>query len=363
MARAFAEIDAAAITFNTATLAGRALTSEVCAVVKANGYGHGAATAAAAALAGGATRLGVAQVGEGIALREEGFDAPIWLFSEPDPGELVDCVRYRLEPPLYTERGCDAAIEAARGSTLPVHLMIDTGMHRVGVRPENAVSLATYLASQPHLELSSIWTHLAVADEPGNPYTDRQLDVFESALFDIEAAGVAVPLSHAANSAATIAVPRARRDVVRPGIALYGMPPGPAIEGLVELKPAMKLWSTVSFVKRLKAGDRISYGLHTTLSSDATIATIPIGYADGVARRWWKKGVVLVHGQRCKIAGVVTMDQMMVDVGDLPVLTGDEAVLIGRQGDEEISATEWADALGTINYEITCGIGPRVRRI
>jgi alanine racemase len=363
MARAFAEIDANAITFNTAALAGRALTSEVCAVVKANGYGHGATTAAAAALAGGATRLGVAQVEEGIALREEGFDTPIWLFSEPDPGEMVDCVRYRLEPPLYTEPGCDAAIEAVRGSTLPVHLMIDTGMHRVGVLPENAVSVAAYVASQPGLELTSVWTHLAVADEPGNAYTDQQLDVFETALSDIEAAGVGVPISHAANSAATIAVPRARRDVVRPGIAIYGMPPSPALDGLIELRPAMKLWSTVSLVKRLRAGDRISYGLRSTLSSDANIATIPIGYADGVARRWWEMGEVLVHGQRCKIVGVVTMDQIMVNVGNLPVVTGDEAVLIGRQGDDEISATEWAEALGTINYEISCGIGPRVRRI
>jgi alanine racemase len=141
------------------------------------------------------------------------------------------------------------------------------------------------------------------------------------------------------------------------------MSPSHAVAGFIELKPAMKLWSTVSLVKRLRAGDRLSYGLRTILARDANIATIPIGYADGVVRRWWEKGEVLIHGDRCKIAGVVTMDQMMVDVGDRPVLAGDEAVLIGRQGDEEISATEWADALGTINYEITCGIGNRVRRI
>jgi alanine racemase len=362
MARAFAEIDVAAITYNTAVMVGRALTSDVCAVVKADGYGHGAATAAAAALAGGASRLGVAQVSEGIALREEGFDVPIWLFSEPDPGEFVDCVRYRLEPPLYTERGLQAAVDAVRGSVLRVHVMIDTGMHRVGASPETAAPVATSVASQAGLELISIWTHLAVADDPGNPYTDRQLDLFETALSEVEAAGLQVPLTHAANSAATIAFPRSHRDVVRPGIALYGMPPSAALGAMIELKPAMKLWSTVSLVKRLKAGDRLSYGLRTTLTHDANIATLPIGYADGVARRWWEHGEVLIHGQRCKIAGVVTMDQMMVDCGDLPVVVGDEAVLIGYQGDQEISATEWADALGTINYEITCGIGARVRR-
>ncbi|MFW2383612.1 MAG: alanine racemase [Acidimicrobiales bacterium] len=363
MARAFAEIDPTAITLNTATLAGRALTSEVCAVVKANGYGHGAATAAAAAIAGGATRLGVAQVQEGISLREDGFDLPIWLLSEPDPGEFVDCVRYRLEPPLYSEPGIQAAADAVRGSALSVHLMIDTGMHRVGARPEDAVSTAINLARHSGLELSSIWTHLAVADEPGNPYTNRQLDMFENILSTLEAAGLEIPLTHAANSAATIALPRSHREVVRPGIALYGMPPSAALMGMVELTPAMKLWSTVSLVKRLQAGDRLSYGLRTTLSRDANIATIPIGYADGVARRWWETGEVLIQGQRCKIVGVVTMDQIMVDCGDLPIAAGDEAVLIGRQGEEEITATEWADALGTINYEVTCGIGPRVRRI
>ena len=213
------------------------------------------------------------------------------------------------------------------------------------------------------LELGSVWTHLAVADEPGNPYTDRQLDAFDSVLDELAQAGIEVPLVHAANSAATIAVPRAHRDVVRPGVALYGLPPSVALDGQVELRPAMKLWTTVSLVKRLRAGDRLSYGLRTTLARDATIATLPIGYADGVPRRWWQPGEVLIHGERCKIVGVVTMDQLMVDVGELPVHAGDEAVLIGSQGDEEITATDLAMALDTINYEITCGIGHRVERI
>ncbi|NNE94653.1 MAG: alanine racemase, partial [Acidimicrobiales bacterium] len=147
------------------------------------------------------------------------------------------------------------------------------------------------------------------------------------------------------------------------GVALYGLPPSDALTGRVELRPAMKLWTTVSLVKRLRAGERLSYGLRTTLGRDATIATLPIGYADGVPRRWWEPGEVLIHGEKCKIVGVVTMDQLMVDVGDLPVQAGDEAVLIGSQGAQEISATDLAAALDTINYEITCGIGSRVERV
>ncbi len=361
MARAFAEIDSAAITANTSTLSQLARGAEVCAVVKANGYGHGAETAARAALAGGATRLGVAHVSEGLALREAGFDVPIWLFSEPEPQEFQKCVQFHLEPPVYSERGIEA-LKSVAGS-LEVHLMIDTGMHRVGLEPTEAVSVATQIRSIPQAAIGSIWTHLAVADEPANPYTDQQLDIFDQALADLDSAGIEIPLTHAANSAGTIAVPRSHRDVVRPGVALYGLPPSPELAGMVPLQPAMKLWSRVGLVKRHRAGERISYGLRTRFAVDTTVATLPIGYADGVRRGWWEQGSVLIHGQRCKIVGVITMDQMMVDVGSLDVVAGDEAVLIGCQGDAEISATEWAAALDTINYEITCGIGPRVDRI
>ncbi len=363
MARAFAEIDREAITANTRMLRSCAAGAALCAVVKADGYGHGAVTASEAALAGGATRLGVAQVQEGIALREAGLDVPIWLFSEPHPRQFADCVRYALEPPLYSRRGLDAAEELGSHATLTVHLMIDTGMHRVGCSPDEAPSIAARIEGAPGLVLGSVWTHLAVADEPGNPYTDSQLDRFDTALAAIERTGTYVAMTHAANSAATIAVPRAHRDVVRPGVSLYGMPPSPALAGAVDLVPALRLWTEVSFVKRLRAGDRVSYGLRSELARDATVATLPVGYADGVRRRWWETGAVLVHGHRCPIVGVVTMDQLMIDCGDLDVVPGDEAVLIGRQGNEEITASDWAAALGTINYEITCGIGPRVQRI
>lgn len=360
MARAFAQISTEAITANTRTLAARAGSAEVCAVVKANGYGHGAETAARAALVGGATRLGVAQVSEGIALREVGFDVPVWLFSEPDPTEFADCAKFGLEPPIYSERGLHALGEVQ--DDLTVHLMVDTGMHRVGVAPGEAVSVAMQIRSLPQATIGSVWTHLAVADELSNPYTDAQLDTFDEVLSRLDDAGVEVPLRHAANTAGTIAVPRAHLDVVRPGVGLYGMPPSVELDGMVDLQPAMKLWTSVSLVKSHAAGERISYGLRTTFDRRTTVATLPIGYADGVARRWWRDGVVLIHGQRCKIVGVVTMDQMMVDVTGLDVEAGDEAVLIGQQGDDEITATEWATALGTINYEVTCNISPRVLR-
>ncbi len=363
MASAYAEIDEAAITHNTHILGDCAGEAAVCAVVKANGYGHGAETTARAALAGGATRLGVARVAEGVALREAGFEEPIWLFSEPEPTEFAACARFQLEPPVYSERGWDAAVATGASGPLNVHVMVDTGMHRVGCSVETAAQWAQHVDSSPGLSLRSVWTHLAVADEPGNPYTDQQLDRFDEALASIAAAGVEVPLVHAANSAGTIAAPRSHHNVVRPGIALYGLAPSQALAGVADLRPAMKLWSTVSLVKRLRAGDRVSYGLRTELRKDANIATLPIGYADGARRGWWEQGVVLIHGQRCKIVGVITMDQMMVDCGDLPVGPGDEAVLIGEQAGERITADEWASALGTINYEITCGIGTRVERI
>ncbi|NNF52979.1 MAG: alanine racemase [Acidimicrobiales bacterium] len=363
MARAYAEIDMAAITHNTRILGERAGGSSVCAVVKANGYGHGAETAARAALAGGATRLGVAQVAEGVALRDLGFGEPVWLFSEPEPSEFATCGRFHLEPPVYSERGWEAAVATGAKSPLHVHVMVDTGMHRVGCSVESAAHWAQRLDSSPGLSLRSVWTHLAVADEPDHPYTGHQLDRFDEALDSIADAGVELPLVHAANSAGTIAVPRSHFHVVRPGVALYGMAPSPALAGMADLRPAMKLWSTVSLVKRLRAGDRVSYGLRTELRKDANIATLPIGYADGARRGWWEHGEVLIHGERCKIVGVITMDQMLVDCGDLPVGPGDEAVLIGAQANENISADEWAKALGTINYEITCGIGARVERI
>jgi alanine racemase len=221
------------------------------------------------------------------------------------------------------------------------------------------------VVADPLLELGGVWTHLAVADDPDAPETDEQLTLYEQVLASLVEAGIDPGIRHAANSGGVLAHPRSRYDLVRPGIALYGIAPSPDVAGLVELEPALSLTARVSFVKSVSAGDRVSYGLRHTFDHDTTVATVPIGYADGVARRLGLVGgAVLIGGCRRPIVGVVTMDQLMVDCGDRDgdVRVGDEVVLLGRQGDEFIGAGEWADLLGAIPYEIVCGFGPRLPR-
>jgi alanine racemase len=233
----------------------------------------------------------------------------------------------------------------------------------VGADPGDVLGLAKEIASHPELDLEALWTHCAVADEPDNPFTDEQLDRFDAVAAELERAGLLPPMRHAANTAAAIEHPRSRYDLVRAGIGIYGVSPAPALDGRVDLRPAMSLRAEVSMVKRVAAGERVSYGLRHRFARDTVVATVPIGYADGVPRRLSAVGgEVLVGGRRRPIVGVVTMDQLMVDCGDDAVAVGDEVVLIGAQGDEVITAAEWAAPLDTIAYEIVCGIGPRVPR-
>jgi len=363
----WAEIDLDAIRANVRTLAGAAAPAALMTVVKADGYGHGAVPVARAALDAGAQGLGVALVEEGAELRAAGIDAPVLVLSEPPPPAAPAVVALGLTPVAYTRPGIDALAKAVADSgaeALPVHLKVDTGMHRVGCTTDDACALAETIAARDELRLEGVLTHFAVADEPDNPYTGEQLDRFEGVLDDLRRAGVQFDLVHAANSAALLAfTDRARFDLVRCGIAAYGVPPAPSLAGRVPLRPAMALKARVSHVKRLPAGARLSYGLRYTMPADGTVATVPVGYADGVPRALSATGgEVLVRGRRHPIAGTVTMDQLMVDVGDTPVDVGDEVVLLGRDGDAEITADEWADRLGTIAYEIVCGIGARVPR-
>jgi alanine racemase len=238
-------------------------------------------------------------------------------------------------------------------------------MHRVGAPPEAALGLADAVNRRPELRLSALWTHLAVADEPANPFTAEQLERFERVRTTLQRRGVLPELVHAANSAGLIAHPASRYNFVRCGIAVYGLDPAPALTGRVDLRPAMSLKARVSYVKEVPAGDGISYGLRYRFDSHAVVATVPLGYADGVTRRLsFAGGEVLLGGRRYPIAGTVTMDQIMVDCGpDADVAAGDEVVLIGRQGSEQITAQEWADRLDTIAYEVVCGVGPRVPRL
>ena len=367
MPRAWAEVSLGAIAANVEALRRAAAPAEVCAVVKADGYGHGAAPVARAALQAGAAWLAVAQVPEATELRDAGIEAPILLLSEPRPDEVDEALAARVRVTVYTADMVErlARADAERGvPPVAVHLKVDTGMHRVGAAPEDLVGLAKAVAAQPSLVLESVWTHCAVADEPGNPFTALQLERYEAALADVAAAGIEVPLRHAANSAAAIAHPASRYDLVRRGIAVYGIPPAPALDGAVPLEPAVRLATEVSLVKPVRAGEAVSYGLIDPLSSDSRVATLPIGYADGVHRALGGlRQDVLIRGRRCPMVGVVTMDQVMVDVGpDSDVAQGDEAVLLGAQGGERITPDDWAAALGTISYEVVCAIGARVER-
>ncbi len=360
------EIDLDAIGHNVGVLAALVAPAALMAVVKADAYGHGAVPIAQAALGAGATALGVALVEEGVALRDAGIDAPILVLSEPAVEAAPEVVARHLTPAVYTEAGVDALAKAVADSGAPplgVHLKIDTGMHRVGAPRSTAVALASRIASFPELVLEGVCTHLAVADEPESGYTERQLEQFRGACADLAAVGLHWQVSHAANSAGAINFPDARLDVVRLGIAVYGVLPAPGVGDHLGLRPALSLRSRVSHVKRVAAGERISYGLRYELTHDATIATVPIGYADGVPRNLGATGAeVLIRGRRVPIAGTVTMDQLMLDVGDLAIEPGDVVTLIGDDDAERVTAEEWALRMGTIGYEIVCGLGPRVPR-
>jgi alanine racemase len=356
--------------------------------VKADGYGHGAVAVGRAALEGGATWLAVATVEEGVALREAGIDAAVLVLSEPSPEAMGQAAAGRLIPTVYSLTGVEAAEQAAAaaGRTLAVHVKVDTGMHRVGADPSALARTIAAVVMAPHLECGALWTHLAVADgtnEEDREFTVGQLRLFSELRRLVADLGVEIPLVHVANSAATICFPESHLDMVRCGIALFGVLPCPALEAAfvdacaragasvertgtryADLRPALSLRAEVSHVRRLEAGERPSYGRLRALSVPSVVATVPVGYADGIPRRYFSEGgTVLIGGHRRPLAGAVTMDQIMVDCGaDAEVSAGDEVVLIGRQGDERLTAWDWAEVLGTISYEVLCGIGPRVPR-
>jgi alanine racemase len=352
-----AEVDLGAVRDNVRAL--QPATAQLMAVVKADGYGHGAAHVARAALEAGATWLGVALVEEGVELREAGIDAPILVLSEFPEGASAQALAAGLTPTVYTDRGLREIADARRGSG--IHLKVDTGMHRVGASPQDALLLAA-AALEAGLEVEGVWTHFARSEELDDPTTDRQLERFLGLIDELGARGIRPRLRHAANSGAAIGRAETHLDMVRTGIAIYGIAPGPQVAGLVTLRPAMRLRSRVSLVRGVAAGEGISYGHRYHPSRATTIATVPVGYADGYRRALTAEGQVLIRGRRMPVAGTVTMDQLMVDCGDQPVESGDEVVLMGTQGDEEIRAEELAAWAGTIGYEIVTGIGPRVPR-
>ena len=367
---AWAEIDLAAVAHNVGVLRAAAAPAVVWAVVKADGYGHGSVDVSRAVLDAGAEGLCVALVQEARVLRDAGIDAPMLVLSAQPSGQAAEAVALGVTSAVIDAAGM-AALDAAAldaGRIHDVHLKIDTGMHRMGCAPEDAADLAVLAAAASGLRLAGVFTHLATADEPDHPAVALQFARFDQALAAVRAVGVDPGVVHIANSAGALALPSAHRDLVRAGIAIYGISPGAGVDHLASvLRPAMSLHARVSRVQRVQAGEGVSYGLRHTVQRETTIATVPIGYADGVPRRSFVTGVeVLIGGTRRPIVGVVSMDQLMIDVGDDEVVVGDRVVLIGEQagaqGVGRILAAEWADRLGTIGYEIVCGISARVPR-
>jgi len=358
------EIDLSAIEHNVRQIRAEIGESDLCAVVKADAYGHGDIPVAEAAIRGGATWLAVALVEEGVRLREADIDVPILVLSEPSLEDVLPIVTFGLTPTAYRKEFVEElALVAHNATTLPypVHMKVDTGMHRVGASPVEAFEIARTIESDERLTLQGVFTHFSVADTDA-AYTEAQ----NSALIDfveaIEAEGIAPKLLHSANTAAAFDLPDTRHDLCRVGLGIFGLRPhansGPAID----LAPAMRVVSHVAYTHRLPAGARPSYGRRRPLASPGTVVTIPIGYADGVDRNLSDIGSVLIGGRRYPFAGTVTMDMALVDVGEDDVTVGDEVVLIGSQGNESITPQDWADLLGTISYEIVCDFGPRLTR-
>lgn len=370
MSATTAYVSRAAIAANVATLDATVGDAMVCAVVKADGYGHGAVRAAEAALDGGAAWLAVASVAEARVLRGAGVDAPLLVLSEPDldTSQIEQALTMGLRLVVFREatvRAVDAVAIALGVPEVPLHLKADTGMRRVGCEPDEAVALAKVITAAERTRLEGTMTHLAVADEPGLPTTDAQLDAFDRILTDLADAGIEPGIRHAANSAGAIAHPRSRYDMVRTGISIYGIPPAPELAGSIDLVPALRWTAPVRHVKRVRAGEKVSYGHRYTFDRATTVATVAAGYADGVRRALGLRGGrVLLGGEPRPIVGVVTMDQLMVDCGpDAQVQVGDEAVLLGRQTRSEITADDIAGLVDTISYEIVCGLSSRVPRI
>ena len=365
-----ARIRTAAIEANVRRLAALAPEAAFCAVVKADGYGHGAVAAARAAVAGGASWLAVATVTEALEVAEAVADAPVLVLSELMPAQVEGAVRRSPERIRFTVAsvGGVEALAAAAGPARRVHLKIDTGMRRMGAGPGELAAVADVLRrAGSRLRLEGVWTHLAVADVAGDPFTAEQSNRFDRALATLRRGGLRTGITHAANSAGLLAHPTTRRDLVRVGIAMYGVSPSAELEGAVELEPALDLVSRITAVRTVAPGESVSYGRCWYADEPALVATVPIGYADGIRRNSGPAGVeVLVRGRRCPIVGVVTMDQLMVAVDPAVAdgaAVGDEVVLLGRQGPEAITATEVAGRLGTISWEVLTALSARVPRL
>jgi alanine racemase len=354
-------VDASAIAHNTSLvkqLVGAR--TAVLAVVKANGYGHGDVRAARAALEGGATWLAVSSVPEGLELRKAGIREPILNLGYTPPNALSAAVAAKLALTVYDRAGLELLKTAT--TEIAVHVKVDSGMHRLGAAPEEAIRLATDVHADSNLRLEGFWTHFADADRD-LAFTTQQLKIFLDARAALVRAGVTGFISHAANSAAILRVPESRLDLVRAGLILYGVRPVPSWSDLPTLRPALTWQTVVTNVASVPSGESVGYGRRFTAKQPARVATIAAGYADGLHWRSAERGCAIVRGTRVPFAGSISMDQAALDVGAVPnVQVGDVVTLIGRDGAASLTADDLADAAGTISYEVLCGISSRVPR-
>ena len=376
----WAEIDLQAIAHNVQAL--KRITrpeARFMAVVKADAYGHGDKAVAQKALESGADVLGVARVGEGVKLREAGFDVPVLIFGVTPTVHAGTLIRNRLTQTVSSFEGAKALSEAAvcLGGKIRIHVKVDTGMGRLGILPDScrhpargaetgmsAVEEVESILRLPGLEMEGMYTHFATADSSDKTYARRQFDLFLGFLSDLRRSGIEPALRHAANSAAIIEMPETHLDMVRAGVSLYGLYPSEEVDkNRVELKPAMALKTRIAHLKKVPAGFKISYGITYETKTPSTIATVPIGYADGYSRLFSSRGFMLVSGRRAPIVGRVCMDQIMLDVGRIPEAELDaEVVVFGTQGEGSITVERLAAEIGTIHYEIVSTLTSRVPR-
>ncbi len=368
--RVHAEIDLDAILHNMEAM--HQCVSEhtrLMAVIKADGYGHGAVEIAEA-IDGLPYVFGyaVATVEEGLILRNHGIEKPILILGYVFPEQYHDMIRARIRPTVFTSDMAERlSVMAGRLEVeCPIHFAVDTGMSRIGYQAtEEAAEEMAQIASLPHIVVEGIFTHFARADEADKTSTYRQLDLFRQMIGMLKERGVTIPIHHCANSAAIVDLPETNMDLVRAGITMYGLWPSPEVDkSRIDLKPALSLVTHVAYVKELPAGREISYGGTYTTTKRQRIATIPVGYADGYARGLSNRADVLIHGKRAPICGRVCMDQFMVDVTDIPqTATGDKVTLIGKDGEEQITMEELGALSDRFNYEFVCDLGKRIPRV
>jgi len=356
-------IDLGAISYNIAEIRKKVGDKRnLMAVVKADGYGHGAVEVSRAVLRNGADCLGVALPEEGQKLREAGIEAPILVVGLIQPEEAYKVVKSRLAQAVASVEFLEALdYEAGKASTrVNVHVKVDTGMGRIGIKPEDAVDFVRKVNTFENIALEGVLSHFSSADEKDKSFSQYQLQLFDQVVSDLETCGLEIPIKHIANSAAILDLPQSYYDMVRPGIMIYGLYPSSEVSHSIELKPAMTFKTKVSTVKIVPPGTPISYNRTFVTGKETTVATLPVGYADGYSFLLSNRGEVLIKGHRAPIIGTVCMDMCMVDVSSVEgVRPGDEVILFGR----DLAVAEIAAKIGTINYEVVCGVGKRVPRI